>query len=321
MMMMMMMQEGNIFVYMGGDQVVPINVSRVRIHTSVKIIPHRAFKSRQYLIDVEFHDEVETVCCSAFQDCRYLTGIKLPGVKIIGSWAFLNCIRLADVEFGDKLETIGGSSFNCCTSLKSITLPSSLKTIRGWAFYYCDQLMSLDLPEGLETVEDCAFKNCNNLRRITMPLKDGIILYGAFDSCPRLSTIELVGGTHETIFSLHMESWINEINDEINRINRVLPKIPPSRNDKTATIQQWIESAVQRLEHYKAEHKALLREATTLLELALWKAKLDEKEMYSLGGVKSYGVNIPTVNGRNKYRITSGAIIVIKNVLPFLQLK
>lgn len=32
------------------------------------------------------------------------------------------------------------------------------------------------------------------------------------------------------------------------------------------------------LDHYKAEHRALLKEAATLLELALWKANLDVKE-------------------------------------------
>jgi|EP00985_Skeletonema_marinoi_P021711 F0F1-type ATP synthase membrane subunit b/b' len=32
------------------------------------------------------------------------------------------------------------------------------------------------------------------------------------------------------------------------------------------------------INYYKDEHKATLKEATTLLELALWKANLDEKE-------------------------------------------
>jgi hypothetical protein len=32
-----------------------------------------------------------------------------------------------------------------------------------------------------------------------------------------------------------------------------------------------------RLERYKFEHKALLKEATTLLELSLWKAKIADE--------------------------------------------
>jgi hypothetical protein len=54
----------------------------------------------------------------------------------------------------------------------------------------------------------------------------------------------------------------------------------------------------------------------TQLELALWKAKLDEKEYDSLEGRGK----IDTEDTRKEKRITSGASIVIRNVLPFLQL-
>ena len=81
-----------------------------------------------------------------------------------------------------------------------------------------------------------------------------------------------------------------------------------------------MELVTRRLNHYKAEHKALLKEAATLLELALWKAKIDEKE----GGVLQKG-GLRTAMGQRKRErkeicITSGASIVIKNVLPFLQI-
>eukprot|EP00986_Skeletonema_menzelii_P017796 scaffold22110_cov46-Skeletonema_menzelii.AAC.1 len=72
------------------------------------------------------------------------------------------------------------------------------------------------------------------------------------------------------------------------------------------------------LDHYKAEHQKVLKEATTLLELALWKANLDDSE----GGVlEREGVR--TTRGfrkraRKEICVTSGANIVIKNVLPFL---
>eukprot|EP00984_Skeletonema_dohrnii_P005426 scaffold1907_cov73-Skeletonema_dohrnii-CCMP3373.AAC.17 len=78
-------------------------------------------------------------------------------------------------------------------------------------------------------------------------------------------------------------------------------------------------SVVSRLDHHKAAHNALLKEDTTLLELALWKANLDDNE----GGVLEQ-VGIRTTRGRRKRArreicVTFGASIVIKNVLPFLQ--
>jgi hypothetical protein len=65
----------------------------------------------------------------------------------------------------------------------------------------------------------------------------------------------------------------------------------------------------------------LLKEATTLLELALWKAKIDEKERECLGEMKAKKAKIDVQSERRELRITSGASIVIKNVLPFLQLE
>ena len=49
---------GNIFVYMGGEQVVPRDVTHVIIDRSVKIIPARAFEHREQLVSVKFHDGV-----------------------------------------------------------------------------------------------------------------------------------------------------------------------------------------------------------------------------------------------------------------------
>jgi len=109
--------------------------------------------------------------------------------------------------------------------------------------------------------------------------------------------------------------------EEIDRINQTLPEIPAVRgvslymaiHQRTVTIQRWIRSVLDRMEHYKAEHQILLKEAMTLLELALWKAKLEENRS-----------NIDTESAevvRNQHRVTCGANIVIKNVLPFLLLK
>ena len=105
--------------------------------------------------------------------------------------------------------------------------------------------------------------------------------------------------------------------EEIDRINQTLPGIPAS--EKTAAIQQWIRSVTGRVEHYKAEHRLLVKEATTLLELALWKANLDENDI-DLEGVRVTRGRRQIKRARKERCITSGAGIIIKNVLPFLEL-
>ena len=116
------------------------------------------------------------------------------------------------------------------------------------------------------------------------------------------------------------------MNDEIDSINQFLTTYPA--NDKTMVIQDWIEGVLERMESFKVEHCTLLKEAMTLLELALRKAKLDqteEGESYHWTEqppkkAKTRGVKGET-NERQEKRITSGASIVIKNVLPFLKLE
>jgi len=228
-------------------------------------------------------------------------------VRVVEEEAF-GYTGLTDVEFGDKLETIGDSAFDQCRSLKSVKMPA-VRIIDTFAFYNCDQLTDVEMPE-VERIGDGAFKSCTLLRRIAIPLKDDIFQDDyVFDHCGNLSTVDIVGGIYKTISSLHMESWRNDIHAEIDRINSDLEDTP---YEKTRAIAQWIESVLERLNHHKTEHKASVKEAMTLLELALWKAKLlDENEE---GHINDEAAR------RNERRITSGASDVINNVLPFLAL-
>ena len=103
--------------------------------------------------------------------------------------------------------------------------------------------------------------------------------------------------------------------EKIDRINQLLPTTPA--NETTEEIRQWMDSVIDRIEQFKAEHHRYVKEAITLLELALWKAKLGEKEENYADGRTTRGRR---KRARKERCITSGAEIVIKNVLPFLQL-
>ena len=314
----------DIFVYTGGEQEVPRNVKRLRICESIDTIPHDAFRDCKQLIEVKGHNKLNKIEENAFIRCTSLRRLmKMNGVKEIEYHAFYDCRSLSDLDF-DKLEIIGVQAFGYCRSLKFINLPS-IRKVGNNAFWWCTALMEAVFSEDLERIEGGAFFKCTSLRRIAIPLKHNFLSFeseiGVFFDCPNLSRVDIVGGIHKTISSLHMESWGNEMMEEIDRINQTLPEIPAVRREslymaihqRTVTIQQWIRSVLDRMEHYKAEHQILLKEAMTLLELALWKAKLEEN-----------GSNIDTESVevvRTQHRVTCGANIVIKNVLPFLVLK
>ena len=258
------------------------------------------------------HAGVKFIEHGAFRNCPSLKRVKLSGVRVIEGWAFMDCSSLEDMDFGDQIESIGNAAFIRCKSLRDINIRTG-REIGEYAFYDCIQATSVELPGCLERIGKCAFNNCPSLRRIATPfdmLDDNVF---GFNQCDNLSQVDIVGKIQRNVSSLPLERWRNEMNEEIDRINRILPN--------TAAIEQWKRSVV-----CKMEHKQLM-EAISLLELALWKANLDESKEEVVKVEESLGVTPPAkkskidfATARQEKCITSGASIVIKNVLPFLSL-
>ncbi len=316
----------SIFIYTGGrvPQHLRKTITHARIDTSIQEIDAAAFMNCRKLTHIEMHTQVRKIAKRAFLRCSSLRSIKLPGVKTIDVEAFKLCDDLMDVEFGKDLEVIGKLAFYMCGSLRRLTVPA-VSTIGLCAFSKCDQLREMTLmmmpgEEELVTIQGRAFADCPSLRRIAIPLKQDMLVSTVFDDCDGLEKVIPVGRIHETISSLHLESWRKEMRREIRRINRALPTLN-AEGIQTDGIKQWIGSVIRQMEHFKAEHCTLVREAMTLLELALWKAMLDENEgeIDSREG-KAKKAKIDMEAARRERRVMSGADIVIKNVLPFLKL-
>lgn len=310
--------EDHIFLYTHEGQKVPEDVTHARIHESVTKISREAFYMRQYLVSVEMHTNVEEILARAFMGTS-LTSINLSGVKIVDDSAFHGCINLVDVEFGDKLDVIGREAFKSCHSLRSAVL-KNVRSIGSGAFCSCKLLTNVECGEKLRRIEARAFDRSHSLRRIVIPLKvDMVGFYDRAFNCDGLSTIDLVG-IHNTISSLHMESWKSQMNQQIHRLNLSLLHVPAG--SKTTSIQDWIVSTHRKFKHYTRGHNKLLKEATTLLELALWKAMLDESDVSPVGVNPNKKIKIDVQTFRIRQRIASGAAlsVVIKNVLPFLRL-
>ena len=146
----------------------------------------------------------------------------MAGLIEIGEGAFFHCVALIELEF-DKLEIIGDGftvywgAFAGC-KLRSINLPS-IKTVGAYAFADCPALTEAVFGEELEGIFRNAFHNCTALRRIVIPLKDNLTIgNNAFYKCENLSRVDTLDGEiHKTISSLHLESWRNEMEDEIDR--------------------------------------------------------------------------------------------------------
>eukprot|EP00984_Skeletonema_dohrnii_P011828 scaffold4743_cov102-Skeletonema_dohrnii-CCMP3373.AAC.4 len=282
------------YIYYGRDgEVIPPDVTRVRIHESLTIIPARAFDDENPSIEeLECHDNVKAVERHALWNCPSLRRVIMPGVEVVAYEAFNECEALTDVEC-DKLEIIESSAFFGCKSLRIINLPSA-RVVEGWALADCTALTNVKFGKELESIGGLAFFGCTSLQRITIPLKDGIITEDdTFRGCENLKHVDLVEGElHETIAYLQLEEWRNDMNEDINSINQILPTTPAGDDfddyddvgEKAQAVRRWIRSVLGKIIHYKAQHQRVLEEAATTLQVALPQD------------------------------------IVIKNVLPFLEL-
>ena len=105
---------------------------------------------------------------------------------------------------------------------------------------------------------------------------------------------------------------LRQLRDDIaDDIEMCRPLIHYSKFDKSA-FRCVIQS---KLAEYEATY-SLLKEATTTLELALWKNKTDEQNW--VDSRRNKRIKIEEAAAREECRISCGADIVIQHVLPYL---
>ena len=302
------------------------------IFVDYEVIHEREFCEHPYIIEVICSENVEGIYGAAFAQCPSLRRLIMPGVKLAEAATFFGSEALEDVECG-KLEIIKGCAFAGCKSLRSINLPS-VRIVEELGFAGC-ALSEVTFGSKLDRIEESVFSGCTALERLTIPLKDGIIASDdIFQGCENLNHVDLVEGeVHATIASFDSEEWKDDMHREIDSINQILPNACAGYYDeeeeewfegeKAQVIRTWIRSVIDKMNHYKAGHRRFLNEAATLLELAIWKANLDDnnggRNMSVREGVRTTRGSVK--RARRELCVTSGASIVIKNVLPFLELK
>ena len=83
--------------------------------------------------------------------------------------------------------------------------------------------------------------------------------------------------------------------------------------------QAWRDETLAKLEYYESEYRRL-KEVTSLLELALWKMKINDgsKDLCETMGGGNKKIKRDGLEFRLQCRISCGANIVIKNVWPYL---
>eukprot|EP00984_Skeletonema_dohrnii_P007985 scaffold2944_cov155-Skeletonema_dohrnii-CCMP3373.AAC.2 len=251
------------FTYTGAEgERIPDDATHVFVRA--RIVPANAFEDHPSIVEVICHEDVEKIEQNAFEGCPNLRRVIMPGVKVLERGAFIEW------------------AFGGCEYLTSIDLPS-VRVIEKYAFDGCKwNLVYVKFGYNLEKIEESAFADCRcSLERITIPLKDGMITDdNIFSGCLGLDQVDLVEGElHETIAALQLEEWRNDMNEEIDSINRILPDARAGTGtfdffdiidddevgEKAWVIRRWIRSVLRKIIHYQQVHQRSLDEevATT----------------------------------------------------------
>jgi len=190
------MADEDVFVYTGGEMVVPYDVVRIRVHPSVTRISNEIFCNHEYLQEVELSEGLLEIGQFAFSDCVELKRIKIPStVTQIECCSFHSC-GLEEVEFCEGLLTIDDEAFENC-KIKRIVIPPTVTQIGKRAFYGCSKLEEIELNEGLLEIGEGAFYGCCSLKRITIPSTISRIDKDVFVCCDLLESVELPEGLLE----------------------------------------------------------------------------------------------------------------------------
>jgi len=285
------------------------SLERISIPSTVTNIDSWAFYACSSLKEVVFNNGLEMIEMGAFSDCRSVQSINIPSsVNEISIYAFNYCKSLRVVALNEGLVKIGEKAFIGCKSLQSITIPSTVTDVGAYAFSSCDNLSEVILNEGLKMIEEGSFAGCKSLESITLPSTFSIgqsafldctmlrevvcsgellpkIEQSTFDGCsaleritfPSLSTrLDNIIQSGQVDIQEKVQQSINRGEIEWRRGDTM--HIPRRRewglgsNNEWDFAQQHFEQLDSLIRYYE------MKEATTIFELALWKAKIDQVE-------------------------------------------
>ena len=250
------------YTYTGAiGEVIPQGVTHLTVK-DVRYVAPEAFVGRRCraIVEIICHENVYMIEEGVFSYCPSLVRVIMPGVRVVGEGTFSECEALTDVECG-KLEIIREEAFLNCKSLRSINT-QSVRIVGKSAFLNCGNITDLRFSNKLEIIEGGAFYGCTSLERIAIPLKDGLITADdIFQGCGNFVHVDLVEGeVHETIAALQLEEWINDMKEEIDSINQILPDADAGYYDewnndddygqKAQTIRTWIRAVLDKIYQY-----------------------------------------------------------------------
>jgi len=203
--------------------------------------------------------------------------VALSVVGVDGPDTYYGCKSLKETSLNKRLHTIGHHAFYKCESLDTLTLPSTVTSIGNEAFCGCTRLKKVVLNKGLQTIGFGAFRDCRSLKEAV--LNEGLqtIDMEAFEGCSSLESFCFAGISmrygairdHITVkHQTEIETKVNAIRGAAMREGKI--SISLLAIDNWSTSRGPLHEILRLISYHE------LRQAATIADLALWKAKIGE---------------------------------------------
>ena len=278
-------------------------LQNVTFPSTVTELGQWAFMDCSGIVELKLKEGLQIIGGRAFSGCSSLQKVSLPStVTKLSSWAFMDCSDLVELELKEGLQVIGECAFEGCRALRSVTIPSTVNKLGSYSFAGCSNLSDVILLGGKSLFNqefiDCGFRreqqgllNQEELDEMLFGEYDGGEREFAFHGCP-LTTVKISIGwaVSERIARLPREGRLS-VEERIHTLNplklqqdgNILVCFPvvrgaPDDEAHNATFEvrdtnhETARSLYQVLQII-AFHE--LKESSILLELAMWKSKID----------------------------------------------
>ena len=168
------------------------NPERVEVKDGVKAVCEYSFFGLDRLREVILPASVVDLGASAFEYCRSLSEIIMPGVEYIGEECFSSCASLKEIVLPETLERICASAFAWCKALEAVNIPSCLTVIDKCAFLHSGlKSVDIDISDGYTcSISSGVFFRCENMETARLNKNVRIVGKKTFAGCSALKSIE-----------------------------------------------------------------------------------------------------------------------------------
>ena len=293
-----------------------VALRRVSIPSSVTNLGYGAFERCTNLTNVQLNEGLQDIGNEAFAYCMALQQVSIPStVAKMGHRSFYSCTNLVSVKINKGVQKILTKAFEDCKALRSVTIPSTVTKLGGLAFQDCINLREVRLKT-VPKLSKWAFNGCTNLSEVIFLRGERLINLDfldrdLFSEEPGLlnqrSLNALVNTGRESAFRLC--SSLTTVKISVQRVSERMARLPQvcrlsveERIDGLGRLElkdgnvlacfpivairggHDVNIQDTNIETAKSLHQVLqlmafheLKEASILIELAMWKSNIDGK--------------------------------------------